>query len=133
MVWLSILLLLAGLVYGAVLLRQEMASSELQARHLSRIASELTFQVEPGPSPDIRFPEYGPYDLRLGYAFIPRFVERLQARDYEVTAQARWSSRMRGLHELGLFPIFREVPQSGLDLLDHSGAPLYSVRFPQRI
>jgi membrane peptidoglycan carboxypeptidase len=132
--WLLGLALLAGLIHVAVqLVREEMESSRLQARHLSRIAGELTFGVEPGPSPDIHFPEYGPYDIRLGYSFIPQFVARLQQRDYVVTAQARWSPRMRGLHGLGLFPIFREQPQSGLDLLDNHGLPLYRVRFPQRI
>src|SRR5678815_797833 len=48
-------------------LRDELPSSTLQARYLSELGSQLSFTVEPGPSPLIRYPTTGPYDLRLGY------------------------------------------------------------------
>ncbi|MGH8459117.1 MAG: hypothetical protein ACRESV_07190, partial [Nevskiales bacterium] len=66
------LLLLTGLlgllVYGARLVNDELRSSQWQARHLSELGRELTYQLEPGPSPSIRFPTSGPYDERLGYS-----------------------------------------------------------------
>jgi hypothetical protein len=39
------------------------------------------------------YPAAGPYDLRLGYASLPSFEERLTARGFTVTAQACGSMR----------------------------------------
>jgi membrane peptidoglycan carboxypeptidase len=132
--WVVALAVLALLVWAIIHYgREELATSRHQARFLSRLAGELKFQVEPGPSPDIRFPVAGPYDIRLGYSRIPDFVTRLEQRHYEVTAQARWSPRMWALYDLGIFPIFREQPRSGLDLLDRRGELLHRARFPERV
>ncbi len=133
-VWLATLAIVALLIWAGIHLgREELATSKRQARFLTQLAGELKFQVEPGPSPDIRFPVAGPYDIRLGYSRIPEFIARLEQRNFEVTAQARWSPRMWALYDLGLFPIFREQPRSGLDLLDRRGQALHKARFPERV
>jgi membrane peptidoglycan carboxypeptidase len=102
------------------------------ARVFSLIARRLTFQVEPGPSPAIRFPEAGPYNERLGYSRLPVFLERL-APEYEVSAQARSSELQLVLVDRGLFPIYREKTQAGLRILDRTGADLFSAPQPRKV
>ncbi|MEO8297821.1 MAG: transglycosylase domain-containing protein [Burkholderiales bacterium] len=110
----------------------EMRTSVLQARLFSRLAGEARFEVRPGPSPAIRYPGNGPYDLRLGYHQLPQFIGRLAQQSYAVTAQARMSPRMLALHDQGLFDIYPEKPRAGLTLLDCRSQPLYQSRVPER-
>ncbi len=122
---------LAGLAAAAWWVADEMQTSRVQAGVVSRLARELHFEVEPGPSEAIRFP--GPYDLRRGYSQLPVFIERLTARDHAVTAQARMSPRMLELGSRGLFAAYREDSQAGLLVQDCRGEPLYATRYPQRV
>lgn len=124
--------LLGLLAYGAPLVSNELRSSQWQARYLSELGRELTFKLEPGPSPSIRFPESGPYDERLGYSQIPAFTESLTTHDYQITQQARISPRLAELTDRGLSPAYREKGQAGLDLFDCNKQSLYSERFPER-
>ena len=117
----------------AFVVRDELATSRLQAEWLGDRARRLTFELQPGPSPAIRFPGDGPFDLRLGYHDLPDMLERLQRQGYAVTAQARMSSAMLALSERGLYTTYDEKGQAGLALLDCSGAPLHTVRHPQRV
>jgi len=131
-------LLLASLVIAVVVgtmyaLAVEMQTSRLQAALIGKLARELSFKVEPGPSTAIRFPGPGPYDERLGYRQLPDVVERLGSQGYAVTAQARMSQRLIELSDKGLFATYREKDQAGLELRDCRGAPLFSARFPQRV
>lgn len=126
----SLLAVAAATVCGVAV---ELRTSSLQAGMMSRLAGELRFQVGPGPSKAIRFPGPGPYDQRMGYWQLPTFIERLAQRDYGVAAQARLSPRMLELSESGLFAIYRESSQGGLELRDRRGEPLYAARFPQRV
>ncbi|NMM10629.1 MAG: penicillin-binding protein [Polaromonas sp.] len=119
------------LVLLAFLVNAEFRSSRWQARYLSRLGRELTFQPEVGPSPSIRFPKSGPYDERLGYSKIPAFTQFLSAHDYLITDQARLSPRLAELAEKGLSPAYQEKTQAGLDLLDCNRQSLYSERFPE--
>src|SRR5471032_1710243 len=96
----AILLLMAAGVYFVA---DELRTSRLQARYLSRLGHELTFRIAPGPSPSIRFPQTGPYDHRLGYAELPAYLERLRARGYSVAEQARLSPRMNEVVDRGLY------------------------------
>lgn len=121
--------LVVGLVYWVA---DEVQSSRLQAEVLAKLAGEVHFKVEPGPSDAIRFPGPGPYDERLGYRAIPKFVERLKPQGYAVTAQARMSPRMVELSDQGLFSAYREKDQAGLELRDCRNEPLFAARFPQR-
>ncbi|CAG4883751.1 protein of unknown function [Georgfuchsia toluolica] len=75
----------------------ESQSPRRQARLLAKLARSLTFHLEAGPSPSIRFPNYGPFDERLGYSHLPAFLERLSAKGYSVAEQARISPRMMKL------------------------------------
>ncbi|MHB1249643.1 MAG: transglycosylase domain-containing protein, partial [Polaromonas sp.] len=120
------------LAVAAYLTYNELRSSQWQARYLSGLARELTFKLEPGPSPSIRFPQFGPYDERLGYSTIPEYTRLLTARDYSITAQARISPRLAELTDRGLSPAYREKSQAGLELLDCNRRSLYAERFPER-
>ncbi|MGY8626718.1 glycosyl transferase family 51 [Chromobacterium violaceum] len=128
---------------GASLLLNEIHTSHFQSMFFSRAGRHATFAVEPGPSKDMRFPAPGgPYDQRLGYVDLPRFLQRLQQRGYAIDAQARQSPDMikltdRGvtgpLLPLGLFPPYREKDQGGLLVRDGYGRPIYQSQYPQRV
>jgi membrane peptidoglycan carboxypeptidase len=105
----------------------------LQSTLLSRIAGQLDFELGAGPSPTIRFPSSGPYDQRLGYTDLPRFVGRLGERGYRIEQQARLSERHMATVERGISPIYKERTQGGLAVLDHGGAAMFEARFPERI
>lgn len=126
---LVLLLLLAGLAW---LVLHETRASTIQARFFAGLAKEVHFSVAEGPSDSIRFPSNSPYDERLGYANLPRYLEKLEARDYVVDAQARISPRMASLADMGLFATYREKTKVGLDILDCRGQPLFSARYPER-
>jgi membrane peptidoglycan carboxypeptidase len=118
----------------AWLVADELNTSRLQARYLSRLGQELRFAPEPGPSPEdtIRFPHSGPYDERMGYSQIPAFTQSLTARGYAVTQQARISPRMAELADNGLPLAYAEKNQAGLELRDCNAQSLYAERFPER-
>ena len=124
--------LIAVLVALAAL--AEVRTSTVQALVLSRAARVLTYRVEAGPSPAIRFPRTGPYDERLGYTRLARFVERLEGAGYRVERQARLSP---GLDRLavwgGVTPPYREKTRAGLKVLDRENRPLYATRYPGEI
>jgi membrane peptidoglycan carboxypeptidase len=105
----------------------------LQSTFFSRLAAQLDFEVGSGPSPSIRFPSAGPYDLRLGYTDLPRYIDRLDAQGYRIDGQARLSERHLATVERGAFPIYRERTQAGLALLDHRGTAMFEARFPERV
>jgi len=130
-IWLIVLLLLLLVLlggWGAF----EMRTSHLQARLFADLASELNYRMEKGPSPSIRFPAASPYDTRLGYANLPAYLEKLQARGYLVDAQARISPRMVELADRGLYATYHEKTKVGLEILDCRAQPLFNARFPER-
>ena len=126
---LCLLLLVALLAAWAVL---ETRTSRLQARIFADMASELTYRMENGPSNAIRFPAASPYDTRLGYAGLPRYLERLQTRDYAIASQARISPQMVKMADLGLYATYHEKTKVGLEILDCRSQPIYTSRFPER-
>lgn len=111
----------------------EFEYSTLQARVASGIAGELTFALQPGPTDAVRYPGEGPYDRRFGYHQLPGMIERLQQRGFGVSEQARMSPRMLAISDRGLFPIYREKSQAGLELRDCRAQPMYSLRTPERV
>ncbi len=125
--------LIAAVVGATLVVGKEIRTSELQARLLSFLSRELDFKLEPGPSPNIRFPESGPYDQRLGYVGIPAFIQRLEDRGFEVTAQARFSPRLASLFDRGFFTAYREINQTGLILFDRNGHLLFKATYPNQI
>jgi membrane peptidoglycan carboxypeptidase len=111
----------------------EYRTSSLQASYLARLARQLTFRVEPGPSDAVRYPGPGPYDERLGYSQLPAFIDKLRSQGYEVTSQTRMSPTMLELRGQGLAAVYREKDATGLDLAECRGQTLYAQRFPQRL
>ncbi|HET6521522.1 MAG TPA: transglycosylase domain-containing protein, partial [Geminicoccaceae bacterium] len=112
---------------------EELRTSELQAGFLSRFARGLTFAVEPGPNPDMRYPDGGPYDRRLGYTLLPFFADSLGGQGFVVERQARASARLDAFVARGGFPVFHEKTRAGLSLIDHTGRVLFAARFPERV
>ena len=126
-------LLLAGLLWLVYVVVDEFQTSRRQAAYLSGLASKLSFKVAPGKSDAIRFPGPAPYDERLGYTALPRFIERLERQGYAVAEQARMSPRMLSLRDKSIFPAYREKDQAGLSLADCRGEPLFAAHYPERV
>ena len=127
------MVLIALGVEAYIFLRDELPSSTLQARYLSELGSQLSFAVEPGPSPLIRYPTTGPYDLRLGYVGLPRFIQRLRALGFVITAQARVSPKLAQVVDSGFSPMYHEKMQAGLRLFDQAGNVVYSTTVPTHV
>lgn len=130
-----LMVLLALVLVAVVLARYEMRSSEWQARVFSEWAQGMRFTLEPGASPDtaVRYPVEGPFDQRLGYSSLPEFLGRLQAKEFQITAQARMSAAMVEGIDQGLFAPYREKTQQGLSLWDCRKQPLFESRYPERM
>lgn len=126
---LLLLVLLSMLVWAGV---HEVRTSALQAHFFSKLVGQLQYSVGKGPSDTIRFPHDSPYDDRLGYASMPDFLAKLKERDYEITAQARFSPKMVELSDMGLFTTYREKTQAGLAILDCRAQPLFNASYPER-
>jgi len=108
----------------------EMRGSYLQSVVLSQWAGAMTYQVEAGPSSQIRYPEHGPYNERLGYSDLSRMIERLTARRYEITQQARGAVPTVLTMDAGLYPVYRHKDQAGLVLEDHRNRDLFESHYP---
>ncbi|HEY4805369.1 MAG TPA: transglycosylase domain-containing protein [Paraburkholderia sp.] len=131
--WGFVVAFLAALVILARIVQIEIDTSRLQARYLSELTRDIGFTVENGPSHSIRFPTTnGPYDVRLGYAQLPTFENRLAQRGFAIASQARDSDRMIAVADEGLFLPFEEKDQAGIVLRDASGETLFHTRYPQR-
>lgn len=126
-------ILLAGSVTLGWLGYGEMRQSRWQARWLTDFASAITYHVEPGPASEPLRPDRGPYDIRLGYARLPQFGERLREAGFAVTRQAVPSRRMSELAAHGLFNVYPEKTRTGLRLFDASGAPIQRALYPHNV
>ncbi len=127
-----LLLLLVLLSLSVWWTAREVRTSTLQAQYFSRMVGKLTYTVKPGPSSSIRFPHGSPYDERLGYANLPDFLAKLEAKDYEITSQARFSAKMMELADMGIFTTYREKTKTGLAIFDCRGLPLFTASYPER-
>lgn len=127
------LLVIVLIPASAALLVYEARSSYFQARYFSSLARKARFEFRPGRSRSVVFPGEGPFDLRMGYCLIPRFVERAREAAFQVEGQAQVSFGFQELVRRGYFPPYREKTQAGLTLLDRRGDTLFSFRVPQRV
>jgi membrane peptidoglycan carboxypeptidase len=127
------LIVLMGLIALGVAATKEMRTSRLQAQELSRLARNLTYQVEPGASDAIDYPGAGPFDRRLGYSDLDTFLPRLLKRGYVIQAQSRFSPALMDYSAKGLFVPYAEKIQAGLSITDCRGAPLYTYNYPQQL
>ncbi|MFL6635358.1 MAG: transglycosylase domain-containing protein [Massilia sp.] len=128
-----LLVLLLAVAGASALAVYESRTSVLEARFFAGLTKKLSYRMDKGPSAAIRFPQASPYDERLGYSNLPNYLAKLKTRDYVVVEQARMSPKMLELADMGLFATYREKTRAGLDILDYSGEPLFSARFPERL
>jgi len=126
--------LLFGLVFvaAALVAAYELIASPVQAMFLADYARRLNYRDMAGASDSIRFPKYGPHDLRFGYVQLPEFAKRLEKQGFAIVRQARIAEEMTNLDRLGLFLPYREKSVAGLTLEDCSGTPYYRFRQPRR-
>ncbi len=111
----------------------EIKTSRMQSLVFSSIAKKFSYKVESGESKDIRFPKFGPYDIRLGYSRIPEWIGKMSGEGYAVAKQARWSPYLLRCVDLGVFTIYPEKTQGGIRILDRYDKPLLYQNFPERI
>ncbi len=128
-----VVLLLLGLVILGFAIASETRSSRLQAREFSRFAQRLSYTVEPGASDAILYPGDGPFDKRLGYSALGEFLPRLIKRDFQITAQSRFSPELLSYTQRGFFVPYQEKSQSGLTISDCRGDLLYQYSYPQQL
>ena len=128
-----LVLLLLAVAGAAGLAVYESRTSALEAHFFAGLTKKLNYRMGKGPSDAIRFPQASPYDERLGYSNLPNYLAKLKTRDYVVAEQARMSPKMLELADMGLFATYHEKTRAGLDILDYSGEPLFSARFPERL
>ncbi|MDT4796394.1 penicillin-binding protein 1B [compost metagenome] len=126
----SVCLLTVGIVGLAA--THEMRTSRFQAREFSRYAATLSYKLGDGPSNSIRYPDEGPFDRRLGYSFLPKMLDRLEKRGFEIQQQTRFSPALVNYTERGLFPPYREKVQAGISICDCRGRPFYQFAYPQQ-
>ena len=110
----------------------EARTSYLQSWLFSHLDRRINFAVHPGPDPTVQFPRHGPYDERLGYVELPRFVTALSAHGYAVDSEAQWSPDLARAVHAGACPIYREKDQAGLRIYDRNGDRVYGTQFPDR-
>src|SRR5476651_2456466 len=128
-----IMLLLVGLSLAVWWGAREVQTSTMQAHFFSGMVGKLSYKVEPGPSTAIRYPKDSPYDERLGYASLPDYLGKLKAKDYQVSAQARFSPKMVELADMGVFATYREKTKTGLKISDCRAEPLFEASYPERV
>jgi membrane peptidoglycan carboxypeptidase len=124
--------LIAAGILVSTLIVLEFRSSWLESRLLSAVDARSVYSLAPGSEHALGYPTSGPYDRRLGYSELPRFLDRLESRGYRIAVQARSSPFSKTLMRLGLFPIYHEKPQAGLQVLDRDAKPLYVAQYPRR-
>jgi membrane peptidoglycan carboxypeptidase len=122
-------LLIVGIVV-VKFVREEVETSRYQARYLSDISKQVSFKLEKGPSPSIRYPEYGPYDQRMGYTLLPEAVDRMTKVGFSVSAQAVSSPMLTQLIDEGFFSIYHEKTQAGLKIFDQTNQLIFSNIYP---
>jgi len=124
-----VLLAISGFIV-IKLIKEEIRTSKYQSHYISTISKQLSYKLDPGPSSSIRYPEYGPYDQRLGYTLLPDAISRLEKSGFTITAQASSSPMMTKLIDDGLFMIYPEKTQAGLRILDQSNQEIFSNTYP---
>lgn len=124
---------LGGTMALAFLAHDEMRNGTLQSRWLADFAAGIDYQVEPGAAREPVIPDRGPWDVRLGYAELPEFQQRLLTSGYGIERQAVPSRRLSELAARGVFNVYPEKSQTGLELLDMNGAVIQRARYPRMV
>jgi membrane peptidoglycan carboxypeptidase len=130
---LSIYIAIVLIVVVAVvarLIHQEVKTSKYQAQYLAQISKQLSYKLVDGASSSVRYPQFGPYDQRLGYTLLPDALDRLKKLGYDITAQADFSPMMAELVDYGLFTVYHEKTQAGLHILDRRNQLVFKAVYP---
>ena len=122
-----------GLLLGCALILLVLSNSRLDSLFIHRAVADLKFEIKPGASSAVRFPRAGPYDQRLGYAYMPSFIDRLTARNFQIVNQAVQSPALLRFIEAGGYAVYHEKSQAGLVLKDSSGRTLEATSYPSAI
>lgn len=134
LLWFIPILIMIGIItVFAVLVRDEMHTSKLQAEWITYYDRLIHYDLKPGPNQAMRYPDDGPYNHRLGYSYLPFFVKSLAADNYIVAAQARTSAMYDYFVDRGLYPIYHAKTATGLALYDRDGRPVYSASYPAHL
>lgn len=97
--WLFILLLISG----AALVTYELYTAHYQSTEISAYAKKLTYQLQSGPTEQVSYPIAGPFDQRLGYSKLAKFIPALTERNFVVEQQAAFSPELLFYTQLGFF------------------------------
>ncbi|MGH7058768.1 MAG: transglycosylase domain-containing protein [Stellaceae bacterium] len=127
--WATLLGVLALFGWG---IAAEIRTSFLQSLIFTRLTRGMSFSIEDGPGSSILFPNGGPYDERLGYAELPKYVQSLGRHQLAVAQQARWSPALARFVADGGYAVYREKPDAGLKLFDSDGGLIYRASYPER-
>ena len=111
----------------------ELKDSWIEAALFGAADRHISYHLSEGQSPSIHYPGDGPYDWQLGYARIPAFLPRLEAKGFRIEAQAHSSNLLASLTGIGLYPVYQQKDQAGLHIVDRAGRNLYSFDRPQRV
>ncbi|MFJ4067575.1 transglycosylase domain-containing protein [Pseudomonas sp. NPDC089996] len=130
LIFLILLVALVAIGYAAY---DEFRTSNLQSREFSKLATTLTYSLQPGPSDAIVYPGDGPFDKRLGYSGLGEFLPRLLKRDYLISEQVQFSPALMRYVDHGLFAPYIEKIQAGLSITDCRGDTLYQYNYPQHL
>ncbi len=110
----------------------ELKTSWLQSHVFSAIDRRITYTMQPGPSRYAPYPPSGPYDIRMGYARLSVFLQRLTQNGYEITDQAGSETSFGRMASRIVYPPYREKSQAGLEIVDRADQPLFVARYPRR-
>ena len=122
-----------SLLLGCALTILVLSNTHLNALLFHRAVADLRFEIKPGASPTALFPGMGPYDRRLGYAYIPSMIHRLKARNFEIVSQAVQSPDLLRFIETGGYAVYHEKSQAGLVLKDCFGRTLEATLYPSAV
>jgi membrane peptidoglycan carboxypeptidase len=121
------------LLLGCALITLLLSNTRLNSLFFHRAVTPLRFEIKPGASPAMLFPGAGPYDRRLGYAYMPSLIQRLRARNFEVVRQAVQSSALLRFIDAVGYAVYHEKSQAGLVLKDSSGRTLETTSYPSAV
>lgn len=111
----------------------ELKNSWIESRIFREADRHLSYRLAEGKSASIHYPGDGPYDWTLGYARIPEFLPRLEAHGYRIEAQAHSSELLASFSGVGLYPVYQQKDQAGLQIVDRDGRDMYSFDRPERV
>jgi len=97
----SLLVLLV--LSGAALVAYELHTAHYQSTEISLYAKKLTYQLQSGATEQVSYPIAGPFDQRLGYSKLSKFIPRLTQNNFVIEQQAAFSPELLFYTQLGFF------------------------------